>query len=84
MQVKVVFRQTQLNVTVEAGSTIGRVIELSGILRQHPTIDLTVQSVGIYNTILSLDYLVAEDDRVEIYELLKIDPKDARRIRAKK
>ncbi len=77
------FQQTQLAVTVPVGSTIQQVIELSKILVHCPNIDLTTQSVGIFNKVSPLDHRVREGDRVEIYESLKIDPKDARRIRVK-
>ncbi|WP_119328587.1 RnfH family protein [Cysteiniphilum halobium] len=63
-------------------SSVKDVITQSGVLSDFPEIDLNVQSVGIYSDIVTLDHIVKSDDRIEIYRMLTIDPKDARRIRA--
>ena len=71
-----------LNVTV--GSTIQEVIMLSGVLAEFPEIDLDRQKVGIFGKRKALSDLVCDGDRVEIYRPLTIDPKEARRTKAKR
>jgi putative ubiquitin-RnfH superfamily antitoxin RatB of RatAB toxin-antitoxin module len=69
---------------VEAGTTIGQAIELSGILQEAPEINLVTMPVGIYGKKKALDTVLQPRDRIEIYRPLIADPKDARRRRAKK
>lgn len=67
---------------VEAGTTIGAAIERSGVLEAFPDINLTTQAVGIYAKKKTLDTVLRERDRIEIYRPLVADPKDSRRRRA--
>ncbi len=69
---------------VEEGTTIQQAIVTSGILDQCPAIDLKINEVGIFSKIVTLDTLVRAGDRIEIYRPLILDPKQARRLRAKK
>lgn len=77
-------KQCILEIEVEPGSTIQSAIECSGILEKFPEINLATQSVGVFSKKRSLSDLVHEGDRIEIYRPLLIDPKEARRARAKK
>ncbi len=69
---------------VEEGTTIQQAIVTSGILDQCPAIDLKTNEVGIFSKIVALDTLVRAGDRIEIYRPLILNPKQARRLRAKK
>jgi putative ubiquitin-RnfH superfamily antitoxin RatB of RatAB toxin-antitoxin module len=69
---------------VEQGTTIGQAIEASGVLEQYPEINLVTQPVGIYAKKKTLDTVLRERDRIEIYRPLVADPKDSRRRRAAK
>lgn len=69
---------------VDEGTTIGQAIEISGILQEAPEINLATMPVGIYGKKKSLDTVLRARDRIEIYRPLIVDPKDARRRRAKK
>jgi putative ubiquitin-RnfH superfamily antitoxin RatB of RatAB toxin-antitoxin module len=69
---------------VEAGTTIAQAIEQSGVLAEFPEINLATQPVGIYSKKKTLETVLRERDRVEIYRPLVADPKDARRRRAAK
>lgn len=69
---------------VEAGTTIGQAIEQSGVLTEFPDINLATQPVGIYAKKKTLDTVLRERDRIEIYRPLVADPKDSRRRRAAK
>lgn len=77
-------RQFLLTQTVAVGTTIQQAIESSGIIEQAPEIDISVWRVGIYGKLKTLDTVLREQDRVEIYRPLIADPKDARRRRAHK
>jgi putative ubiquitin-RnfH superfamily antitoxin RatB of RatAB toxin-antitoxin module len=69
---------------VEQGTTIGQAIEQSGVLAEFPEINLATQPVGIYAKKKTLDTVLRERDRIEIYRPLVADPKDSRRRRAAK
>jgi len=69
---------------VAPGTTIGEAIERSGVLHDFPEINLTTQPVGIYAKKKTLDTVLRERDRIEIYRPLVADPKDSRRRRAAK
>ncbi len=69
---------------VEAGTTIREAIEGSGILQRNPEISLAKNAVGIFSQKKQLQDVVRSGDRIEIYTPLLVDPKEARRRRAKK
>jgi len=69
---------------VPAGTTVRGVIERARVLARHPEIDLTHYAVGIFGTRCSLDDLVGDGARVEIYRPLLRDPKEARRQRVRR
>lgn len=66
---------------VPAGTTIEQAIAISGVLQEVPAIDLAVMQVGVYAKKKTLDTVLREHDRVEIYRPLIADPKNARRRR---
>ncbi|WP_446810243.1 RnfH family protein [Methylomonas sp. 2BW1-5-20] len=74
-------RQIWLRLEVPEGSTIGEAIELSGVLKQYPEIDLETQKVGIFGKLAKLDAVVKEGDRVEIYRKITADPAQVQRRR---
>lgn len=69
---------------VPPGTTIGQAIEGSGVLLAFPEINLVTQPVGIFAKKQTLDTILRERDRIEIYRPLVADPKDSRRRRAAK
>ena len=58
-------RQLWLRLEVPDGSTVQQAIELSGVLKRYPNIDLETQKVGIFGKFAKLDTPVKEGDRVE-------------------
>jgi hypothetical protein len=54
------------------------------VLQDAPEIDLAVCRVGIYGKLKSMDTMLRDRDRVEIYRPLIADPKESRRKRAAK
>lgn len=77
-------RQTLLTVHVALGATVHDAIKASGVVEQHGEIDLTVQKVGVWGKVQSLDTALAPRDRIEIYRPLTVDPKVARQRRVHK
>ena len=69
---------------VPANATLKEAIEQSGILEKYPEIDLDSNKVGVFSRKRELHAPVRAGDRIEIYQPLKVDPKEARRLRAKK
>jgi len=69
---------------VPTGCTVEQAVILSGIMDQFPEIDLTKNKLGIFSRFTQPDTPLQPYDRIEIYRPLVIDPKDARRMRAKK
>ncbi len=74
-------RQTWLRLEIPDESTVQQAIELSGLLRLYPTIDLTKQKVGIFGKLTKLDAAIKEGDRVEIYRPITADPTQVKRRR---
>ncbi|MES2218896.1 MAG: RnfH family protein [Pseudomonadota bacterium] len=77
-------KQTIIKLEIEQGATIETAIERSGILELFPEIDLRRQKVGVFSKSRELKNPVHAGERIEIYRPLTIDPKEARRKRAKK
>ena len=76
-------RQVEIPLSVEESCTVAIAIKRSGILALFPEIKFATVKVGIYGKRVHLDAIVHENDRIEIYRPLKIDPKQARVLRAK-
>jgi uncharacterized protein len=78
------YEQVVVEVTLRNGSTIGDAIARSDICARFPEIDPAAAKAGIWGKARDLKYELRDGDRVEIYRLLKADPKEARRARAGK
>lgn len=72
-----------LTVQVDEDQTVREAIVLSGILAIFPEINLDKQKVGMFGKICNLSDRVKAGMRIEIYRPLIIDPKEARRKKAK-
>ena len=75
-------KQSLVSIEVEKGTTIKEAIEASGVLDTYDQIDLTRDKVGIFSKFATLDTVLREKDRVEIYRPLIADPKKVRKERA--
>jgi putative ubiquitin-RnfH superfamily antitoxin RatB of RatAB toxin-antitoxin module len=69
---------------MEVGATVRQALEVSGLALEVPGIDLDSMVVGIYGKKKTLDTVLREHDRVEVYRPLIADPKNARRRRVRK
>ncbi len=74
--------QIVIALTIEEGSTLKQVVEMSGILQIFPDCDLAVNDVGIFSQVCKLEQQLKAGDRVEIYRPLLQSPMQARRNRA--
>lgn len=63
--------------------TVEHAITLSEFHKLFPDIDWVSQKIGIFGKLTTLDAVLQDNDRVEIYRPLRCDPKDNRRIRYK-
>ena len=70
-----------LHLTVALGATVADVLHQSGLSVSHP--EIKDMPVGIFAKPVTLDTIVKQGDRLEIYRPLMIDPKEKRRLRAK-
>jgi len=83
LEVELAFNDLSETLRVPAGTTVRSVIERSRLLERHPEIDLAQNRVGIYARFVSLEALVQNGDRVEVYRPLQADPKELRRQRTR-
>ncbi len=88
MEVEVVYAlpegEDSVRVRLAPGATAGDAVHASGILARHPDIDLGRNKLGVYGKVVAPDARLTDGDRVEIYRPLAMDPKEARRRRARK
>lgn len=66
-----------------SGATAGDAIAASRIRELRPEAIIDPARIGIFAQRVTLDTPLRDGDRVEIYRPLKVDPKEARRRRAK-
>lgn len=88
MKVELIYAQPDeqhiLSIEVDEGTTVEKAIKQSGILEKYPELALSDLEVGIFSQAVDLAHVLSAGDRIEIYRSLTIDPKEARRIRARK
>lgn len=73
-----------LDVSVPLGASVRQAIDSSGILEQHPELNLNILKLGVYGKLKDESAVLHAGDRVEIYRPLFADPMEARRRRAQK
>lgn len=76
-------KQVMRQVRVHEGTTAEQAVRLSGILELFPEIDLSLNKLGVFGKVVKPERILQASDRVEIYRALAIDPKEARRRRAR-
>lgn len=76
-------QQILLSVACQEGATVHDIIMQSGILTRLQGIDLTTQKLSIFSKPCHLSTKVKPNDRIEFLRPLIIDPKEARRAKAK-
>lgn len=76
-------RQELLKLSVPAHTTVGEAIVLSGIASRFADENLAELQAGIWGRPVERQHRLEDGDRVELYRLLRTDPREARRLRAK-
>ncbi len=70
----------QVSLHLPRGSTLQQALLASGVL-QRQGLQLQQVQAGVWGRVQSLDAVLRERDRVELYRPLQVDPKEARRLR---
>lgn len=84
LQVEVAWCGQCVTLTVPLGTTVRGVLERARVAERMPGFDITTQVVGLQGRQVTLEALVTDGDRVEIYRPLKVDPKERRRRRSQR
>lgn len=71
----------EVTLELAAPCSVLQALQQSGLLAQYPEIDNLQTTVGVWCRKASLDQLLRDADRVEVYRSLRVDPKVARRER---
>ncbi|MDR0457954.1 MAG: RnfH family protein [Burkholderiaceae bacterium] len=71
----------QVEVRLPEGSTVRDAVQASGLCARDPALDLGVAGVGVWGRPAPPGQPLRDQDRVEIYRPLSVDPKVARRER---
>ncbi len=86
MRIEVVYAlpldQQLVTLELPEGATVGDAMRCSGLLERYPEITGAALPVGIWGRLVSVDAMLRDQDRVEIYRALTADPKEVRRRRA--
>jgi putative ubiquitin-RnfH superfamily antitoxin RatB of RatAB toxin-antitoxin module len=86
MRVTVVYspgprRITEIKLNLAEPCTVLRALQQSGLLVAHPEIDDAQTLIGVWGRKVALSQLLRDQDRIEVYRPLRVDPKVARRER---
>lgn len=73
-----------VELTLPAGSTVKQALRASGLFERFPELDLARAGVGVWGRKATPQQVLREQDRVEVYRPLRVDPKVARRERFSK
>ena len=88
MRISVVYaepdRVFNVDVSLPRGAIVADAIRQSGFRAAHPDIEIRDDHLGVFGRRVAPDTVLRDGDRVEIYRPLKIDPKEARRRRARR
>lgn len=76
-------RHVSVAVKLDPGSTVADALARCGIEALVEGLDLGRSVVGVFGEVVERDRVLAAGDRVEIYRPLTMDPKEARRRRAR-
>jgi uncharacterized protein len=75
-------KQIIISIKVPKDINVKQAIEKSGIQKKIPEIDLSKNNVGIFGKQTTLDHLLSDRDRIEIYRPLILEPMEMRRKKA--
>lgn len=75
--------QFELSLRVAEGASVGDVLARAAEDPLFAALPLNEATVGVFGEVCGADRVLRAQDRVEIYRPLQLDPKEARRQRAK-
>jgi len=88
LRVEVVYalprRQHRVALELEPGATAGEALAASGLLARHGELEPGKVKLGIFGRMVAPGQVLAAGDRLEILRPLRVDPKEARRGRARR
>jgi len=64
-----------------ANATVAQALQCSGLLKRFPELETRTVQVGVWGRKAGLEQALRDQDRVELYRPLRVDPKVARRER---
>jgi putative ubiquitin-RnfH superfamily antitoxin RatB of RatAB toxin-antitoxin module len=76
-------RQVLRTVRIEAPCTINDAVQHSGVLDEFPELDQKALSFAVFGSTAANSQGLQNGDRVEILRALQVDPREARRRRAR-
>ena len=71
----------EIPVPLPSGAKVLDALQHSGLPARFPDLDWATASLGVWGRKATLNQLLRDHDRVEIYRALQVDPKVARRQR---
>ncbi len=74
----------EVSVELPVGATLADALQASGMEQRHAGLDLAVAALGVWGRVQPASHVLRDRDRVEIYRELRVDPKEARRLRYRK
>jgi putative ubiquitin-RnfH superfamily antitoxin RatB of RatAB toxin-antitoxin module len=88
LRIEVVFatREAQdiVRLDMEEGANAGEALMASRLQERHPDVNFDTLKLGVFGKEVSRDTALSDGDRVELYRPLAIDPKEARRAKARR
>jgi putative ubiquitin-RnfH superfamily antitoxin RatB of RatAB toxin-antitoxin module len=83
MRVEIVYawpeRQVLETLELPPGARVREALENARVRDRFPEVDVAADGVGVFGRRVSLDEVLKEGDRVELYRPLELDPKERRR-----
>lgn len=77
-------REVLIGFEVRPGSTVGDCVEGSGLFRLEPNLRGSCLGYSVFGRRVELTDPVSNGDRIEVLRPLEIDPREARRLRARR
>lgn len=74
----------ETHLTLQEGATVRQALQESGLLAAFPELDPGRCGVGVWGRMAVPEQVLLDQDRIEIYRGLQVDPKVARRERFRK
>lgn len=71
----------EISLRLPAGATVAQALESGGLAKLCPDVDWTQVVVGVWGRKVARSQVLRDQDRVEVYRDLRVDPKVARRER---